>query len=127
MKIYEIDTEIRAKALSRYLFQLMFPEGKEPGGEFLFNWESRNGKTVIYVDPDMVVPIFVKSDFDEVVFTLGEILNGYITPEKGGELKEYIQSNDSVLLSDLIPDNMIERDLDWVYDNGIRNRNNTAV
>lgn len=127
MKIFEIDTEIRAKALSRYLFQLMFPENTEPGAEFLFNWESKNGKTVIFIDETMTVPIFVKSDFDEVVFTLGEILNGYITPEKGGELKEYIQSNDSVLLSDLIPDNMIERDLDWVYDNGIRNRNNTAV
>lgn len=127
MKIYEIDTEIRAKALSRYLFQLMFPQGAEPGAEFLFNWESKNGKTVIFVDVEMTVPIFVKSDFDEVVFTIGEILNGYITPEKGGELKEYIQANDSVLLGDLIPDNMVERDWDWIYDNGIRNRNNTAV
>lgn len=127
MKIFEIDTEIRAKALSRYLFQLMFPEGAEPGAEFLFNWESKNGKTVIFIDETMTVPIFVKSDFDEVVFTLGEILNGYITPEKGSELKAYISENNTVMLLHLIPDNMVERDYQWLIDNGLRNENNTAI
>lgn len=128
MRIFEVDNELQAKALSRQIFMLMYPATvANPGAEYLFNFDSRNGKTVIYIDPEMVIPIYVKADFGETIFTIGKILNGYISEQQGAELKELLLNSDSVKLGDLIPANMPEVDNDFLIQHGFKQETNSAI
>lgn len=128
MRIFEVDNELQAKALSRQIFMLMYPETvANPGAEYLFNFDSRNGKTIIYIDPEMVIPVFVKSDFAETIFTIGKILNGYISETQGSQLKELLLNSDSVKLGDLIPDNLPEVDNAFLIQYGFKQETNSAI
>lgn len=128
MRIYEVDSELQAKALSRQIFMLMYPATvANPGAEYLFNFDSRNGKTVIYIDPEMVIPIYVKADFAETIFTIGKILNGYISETQGSQLKELLLNSDSVKLGDLIPDNLPEVDNAFLIQYGFKQETNSAI
>lgn len=128
MRIFEVDNELQAKALSRQIFMLMYPETvANPGAECLFNFASSNGKTVIYIDPEMEIPIYVKADFGETIFTIGKILNGYISEQQGAELKELLLNSEWVKLGDLIPDNLPEVDNQFLIDNGFKPETNSAI
>ena len=128
MRIYSIDSEVQAKALSRQMFMFMYPESvANPGAEYLFNWETRGDKTIIYIDELMVIPIFIKSDFQETVYTIGKILNGYISEERGLHLKHMLLDCDSVALGELIPDNLPEVDDEWLIQYGFKQEINSAI
>lgn len=128
MRIFEVDNELQAKALSRQMFMLMYPETVEnPGAEYLFRWDTRNGKTIICIDETMVIPVFVKSDFAETIFTIGKILNGYISETQGSQLKDLLLNSESVKLGDLIPDNLPEVSEQWLIDNGFKQATNSAI
>lgn len=128
MRIYEVDNELQAKALSRQIVQFMYPETvANPGAEYLFNFDSRNGKTVIYIDPEMIIPIYVKADFAETIFTIGKVLNGYISEQQGAELKDLLLNSESVKLGDLIPDNLPEVDNAFLIQYGFKQETNSAI
>ena len=128
MKIFAVDNELQAKALSRQMFMLMYPDTvANPGAEYLFPWETRGDKCIIRVDETMIIPIYVKADFADTVFTIGKILNGYISEEHGQELKELLLNSDTVTLGDLIPDNLPEVDDQWLIDNGFKQATNSAI
>jgi len=128
MKTFQVDNELQAKALSRQMFMLMYPDTvANPGAEYLFPWDTRGDKTIIRIDPDMEIPIYVKSDFAETVFTIGKILNGYISEAHGQELKQLLIDNDTVKLGDLIPDNLPEVDEAWLIQYGFKPETNSAI
>lgn len=104
MAYFKVDSQIIGEELSRKIYSVMNPGNVE--STHLFDWgEDVSGQAYINVPLDMVCPVYVNQNFQQVMTDIGILLN--INQEEGKQLRQYLEGGE-VVLAHLIPSTLEE-------------------
>jgi hypothetical protein len=104
-KYFKVDSIQQGDDLGRELWQLCYPEGVTVGTERLFDC-IEDGIFKIQV-PDMVIPVFFKANFEDILNQLAATLNGYLTQSEGTRIGTLLRTGSANVL-DLVPNGLEE-------------------
>jgi hypothetical protein len=120
MRYFKLDSPTQAATISEGLYKLMYPNGANISTKYLFGWEVILGITCIKIDETQVCPVFQKPTTDTI---LGEIVSAFgnkIPSKDRTKYRDYMKSNSTVLLINLIPSTLEEISETWVVENSRR-------
>jgi hypothetical protein len=104
-KYFKVDSKQQGEDLGCELWQLCYPDGVEVGTERLFDC-IEDGIFKIQV-PDIVIPVFFKANFEEILNQLAATLNGYLTQEEGNRIGRQLRTGSANVL-ELVPNGLQE-------------------
>ena len=105
MAYFKVNNEAEGEAISRKMYSIMNPGNV--GTTHLFGWGTdSNGQAYINVPLDMVCPIYVNQNFQQVIDEVGAMLGIEPTTE-GKALRQYLETG-RVVLGNLIPSTLEE-------------------
>lgn len=103
--IYKIDNKQIWESVSEKLFLLM--RNKETSTTKLFAIETDGtGQNYINIDLEMECPLFINTSNVTLISEIGEILQ--IPSEEGVVLREYLTTNNTIKLKQIVPSSMQE-------------------
>ena len=105
MSYFKISSEAQGEELSRKMYAIMNPGNATT--TYLFGWGTdSNGQAFINVPLDMVCPIYVNQNFQQVIDEVGAML-GIEPKTEGKALRQYLETG-KVVLGNLIPSTLEE-------------------
>lgn len=117
MRYFRLDSPAQAETISRLLYKMMYPANINVISVYLFNWRVVAGITLICIDENQRCPVFQKSDVDTVLADLVAAFGNKIAAKDRTAYRDYLKTNSSVLLINLIPSTLTEYTQQWVTEN----------
>ena len=110
----EIPAFERAKEISRGLYELTYPVHLGNTSYLLFDVQKTDkGSYIAVADLAHQIKVHPQASLTKLMLMFPEL-----TIEKKGELEDYINNNDTVVLQALIPSTSEIKDYDWMVENG---------
>ena len=102
IRYFKLDSAEQAEALSRLMWKLCH-DGSSTSTH-LFEWYD-DGTIKLN---DMVIPVFMNADFEQVLGDIATVLNGYLTEAEGQRIAALLRTGQANIL-DLVPAGLQEQ------------------
>lgn len=121
MKYFKTNNVQNAMALSSGIYNLMYPGNTQVESTYLFGWLVSNNpeitEVVLEIDETLECPIFLKSEFSDIIEQLKSLINSNTTQQEIEALISYLQTG-TILLINIVPSTSVEVNRDYLIENG---------